>query len=118
MSQDTPDTEPQDDSQNKAIRNLYAEVLNSCINDLRRGLPDFVEAMQFQNSKDEATKLRRLAIAWVYNQHDSVISFEECLMALNLCGGSFITAMTEQGLLFVEKSEEEAAIESEESVAA
>ncbi len=44
MEQATSDTEPQEHPEDKAIRNLYAELLSSSFNDLKRGLnPDIMK---------------------------------------------------------------------------
>lgn len=96
MEQATSDTEPQDKAEDKAIRNLFAEMLNQVINDLRRGLSP--EEMK-PTVQEEVLKLRKLAIDWIYEKHESVVSLDECLFILGLCKFAFINALVAQGLL-------------------
>lgn len=96
MMQSSPDTEPQEDPQAQSIRNMYADLMNGVINDLKRGIN--TEGMK-PSLKEECLKYRNLAIDWIYERHESVITFAEALFILTLCKSSFIKSLIDQGLL-------------------
>ncbi len=96
MMQSSPDTEPEEDSQAQSIKNMYADMILGMINDLKRGLN--TEGMK-ENIKSECLRYRELAIAWIYERHESIITFPEALFILTLCKASFIKSLIEQGLL-------------------
>ena len=75
---------------------MYADMILGMINDLKRGLN--TEGMK-ENIKSECLRYRELAIAWIYERHESIITFPEALFILTLCKSSFIRALIEQGLL-------------------
>lgn len=105
MQQTTRDTEPQLSSQDKAIRNMYAELLNGAINDLRRGLHP--EEMR-PRVREDVVKQRQLVINWMRANYDSTVSLDFCLFVLGICKSAFINSLVEQGLL----PEEETSLES------
>ena len=94
--QSSPDTEPEEDPQAQAIKNLYADMILGLINDLKRGLN--TDGMQEIN-KLECLKYRALAIDWIYERHESIITFPDALFILTLSKASFINSLIAQGLL-------------------
>lgn len=108
MEQATPDTEPVENSQDKAVRSLYAEILNSLIGDLKRGhRPELLSA----SVRHEVIKNRELALDWIYARHESTLTLDECLFILNLCKSAFMNWLKNQGLLddfvYPEEAQEE-----------
>lgn len=96
MEQATPDTEPQEDPQVKAVRNLYAELLAGVMNDLKRGKE--VDALS-PKVREEVLKYQELALDWLHGAHDSTITFDECAFTLNLCKSAIIASLKAQGLI-------------------
>jgi len=96
MMQSSPDTEPQECTQAQSIKNMYADMILGLINDLKRGLN--TDGMK-PHTRDECLKYRALAIDWVYERHESLITFPDALFILTLCKASFIKSLIEQGLL-------------------
>lgn len=89
----------------RAMRNLYAEVINVAIRDLRRGLDLEAVGLKYKTKKARRVAVknarlnRYLAISWFRNGYECDVTFELCCEVLNLHKAYVIRNLIAQGLL-------------------
>lgn len=103
----SPDSEERYElsGEDRAVRNLYAEVLSSAIRDLKRGSDLDAVRAKFKKAKARRAALsaainnRLWVLAWLKNEFKSDVSFEDCCEVLGLNKIHILRSLIIQGLI-------------------
>lgn len=103
----SPDSEERNElsGEDRAIRNLYAEVLSSAIRDLKRGNNLDEIRIKFKKGKARraalasAIKNRLWTLGWLKNEFESDVSFEDCCEVLGLNKVHILRSLIIQGIV-------------------